>query len=255
MNQTVTIITPSYNSSKYILDTINSVQYQTYKNWEMLIVDDASTDNTVNIIKNFCKIDSRIKLISLKRNVGPGAARTLAVQRASGRYVAYLDADDIWMPQKLERQIKFMQDNKYAFSCTSYEVINDSGKSLNKFIHMPKRLDYLNFLKNNILQTVGIMVDLKYIEKKLLFMPNIRIGEDAATWLQILKSGKICFGLDEILAKYRRTSKSLSSNKIKSVLGTWRMYRKVVKLPLLFSIYCFTKYIILAIKKRIYFIK
>ena len=120
---------------------------------------------------------------------------------------------------------------------------------------MPKRLDYLNFLKNNILQSVGIMVDLKYIEKKLLFMPNIRIGEDAATWLQILKSGKICFGLDEILAKYRRTSKSLSSNKIKSVLGTWIMYRKVVKLPLLFSIYCFTKYIILAIKKRIYFIK
>ena len=255
MNNTVTIITPCYNSEKYILDTIQSVQSQTYKNWEMIIVDDDSTDNSVNIIKNICNDDSRIKLICQKENVGPGAARTLAVQRASGRYIAYLDADDIWMPEKLEKQIKFMQDNKYAFTCTSYEVINNSGKPLKKYIHMPKQLDYINFLKNNILQTVGIMVDLKFIDKKFLFMPNINIGEDAATWLQVLKSGQICFGLDEILAKYRRASKSLSSNKIKSALGTWKMYRKIIKLPLFFAVYCFTRYVILAIKKRVYIVK
>lgn len=252
MSITVTIITPSWNCEKYILETITSVQNQTFKDWEMLIVDDNSTDNTVEIIEKVSKSDIRIKLIKQKENRGPGFARTLAVLNASGRYVAYLDADDIWYPQKLEKQVKFMQEHNYAFSCSSYEVINDAGKSLKKYIHMPLKLDYKGYLTNNLLQTVGIMVDLRNVDKKYLFMPNIRMGEDAATWLQILKAGHICYGLDEILAKYRRTTRSLSSNKLKSVIGTWYMYRKVIKLPIHTTIYCFIRYIYFAIKKRLY---
>lgn len=253
MRDMISIITPSWNSEKYILETIKSVQAQTYKDWEILIIDDCSTDNTVKIVEYIIEYDSRVKLIKQKKNLGPGAARTRGVQIASGRYIAYLDADDVWLPEKLERQIEFMRNNNCFFSCTSYEVINDSGKSLKKYIHMPSKMNYMDYLTNNVLQTVGIMIDTSKVNKKLLFMPNIRIGEDAATWLQVLKAGYTCYGIDEILAKYRRTKDSLSSNKIKSVIGTWHMYTKVIKLPLWLASYCFIRYIILAIWKRIYF--
>lgn len=251
MNNLVSIITPAWNSEKYIYETIKSVQLQTYKHWEMLIVDDNSTDNTINIVEKISKFDPRIKLLKQTENKGPGAARTLAMLSSIGRYIAYLDADDLWYPQKLEKQIKFMQENNYSFSCTSYEVIHDSGRSLNKYIHMPFKLDYIGYLKNNLLQTVSIMVDIKQIDKKYLYMPNIRMGEDAATWLQILKAGYNCYGLDEILAMYRRTPKSLSSNKFKSVIGTWHMYKDIVNLPMSFAVYCFVRYLYFAIKKRI----
>ena len=223
MNDLVSIITPTYNSEKYLEETIKSVQSQTYKNWEMIIIDDCSTDKTVNIIKDASKNDSRIKLITQENNLGPGPTRTRAVNNALGRYIAFLDSDDIWVPEKLERQLNFMQQKGYAFSCTSYEVIADSGQSLKKFIRMPDQMNYIGYLTKNLLQTVTIIVDTKKIDKKLLNMPNIRMGEDAATWIQILKAGYICYGLDEILAKYRRRKGSLSSNKFKSVIGTWHM--------------------------------
>lgn len=251
----VTVVTPSWNSAKYIQKTVESVQAQTYQNWEMIIVDDCSTDETVEIVNSMAKTDSRIKVLCQKMNAGAGAARTRSVMNGNGRYIAYLDADDIWKPKKLELQIKFMKDNNYAFSCTSYEVINDEGKPLNKFVHMLPEVDYKGFLMNNLLQTVGIMVDTSIVDKKYLVMPNIRRRQDAATWLQVLKAGYKCYGLDIILAEYRRATGSLSSNKTKAIKGIWSLYRDVEHLSLPFSCYCFIRYAFLAVWKRIYFKK
>ena len=253
MNSKVSVITPSYNSEKYIRDTIKSVQQQTYKDWEMIVVDDCSTDSTCAVVREMARTDSRIRLLCQKHNYGAGKARTWGMQNANGRYIAYLDADDIWLPEKLEKQIDFMQKNRVAFSCTSYGVIDDSGKSLNKIIHMLPKVDYIGFLTNNLLQTVGIMIDVSIIDKRYLVMPDIRRRQDAATWLQILKAGYDCYGLSEELAEYRRTSNSLSSNKLKSAKGVWRLYRDIEQLSFPFSCYCFVRYIALAIWKRLYF--
>lgn len=252
MFEKVSVVTPSYNSEKYIAETITNVQNQTYTNWEMIIVDDCSTDSTCNIVEDIAKTDSRIKLFRQEYNTGAGAARTRAMKCATGRFIAYLDSDDIWLSDKLERQVNFMMDKKCAFSCTSYEVIDDVGNRLNKYIHMLPRVDYVGFLTNNLLQTVGIMVDTSMVDKQYLIMPDIRRRQDAATWLQILKAGHKCYGLDEILAQYRRTNHSLSSNKFMAVKGIWFLYRDIEKLSLPFSCYCFVRYAFLAVWKRIY---
>ena len=168
MEGKVSIITPSYNSSRYIEETIESVQKQTYSDWEMIIVDDCSTDDTCEIVENIIKRDNRIMLIKQNQNQGAGAARTLGMRKASGKYIAYLDADDIWLPDKLEKQVMYMKNNNIGFSCTSYEVIDNAGNKLNKSIHMLPKVDYVGFLTNNLLQTVGIMVDTEIVDKKSL---------------------------------------------------------------------------------------
>lgn len=255
MQDKVSIITPSWNSEKYIADTIKSVQNQTYSNWEMIIVDDNSTDHTVDIVTSIAKTDSRIKIIKRLTNGGAAKARNRSLKESTGRYIAYLDADDIWKANKLKKQIEFMREKKCGFSCVSYEVINDKGKSMNKQIHMLPEVNYVKFLTNNLLQTVGIMVDTNIVDKKYLIMPDIRRRQDAATWLQILKAGYKCYGLEEVLAEYRRTENSLSSNKIKAVKGIWSLYRNIEHLSLPFSCYCFARYAILAVWKRIYISK
>ena len=241
MQDKVSIITPSWNSEKYIKKTIESVQNQTYSNWEMIIVDDCSSDNTVKIVQEISKEDPRVRILKQSTNGGAAKARNRSLKESSGRYVAYLDADDIWKPSKLEKQVQFMQERKCGFSCTSYEVIDDSGKPLNKEVHMLPKVDYIGFLTNNLLQTVGIMVDTKIVNKELLVMPDIRRRQDAATWLQVLKAGFICYGIEEVLAEYRRVTGSLSSNKVKAVKGVWSLYRDIEHLPLLFSCYCFVR--------------
>lgn len=252
MNNKVSIITPSYNSEKYISETIKSVQNQTYSDWELIIVDDCSTDKSCEIVENFAKIDPKIRLLKQKKNSGAGAARTRGMEESSGRFIAYLDADDIWFSNKLEIQVDFMKVNKCGFSCTSYEVISDEGEKLNKKIYMLPKANYVEFLTNNLLQTVGIMVDTSIVDAKYLVMPNIRRRQDAATWLQILKAGYVCYGIEQILAQYRRTKNSLSGNKVKAVQGVWHLYRNIEKLSLPFSCYCFSRYALLAVWKRVY---
>ena len=153
MQDKVSIITPSWNSEKYIKKTIESVQNQTYSNWEMIIVDDCSSDNTVKIVQEISKKDSRVHILEQRTNGGAAKARNRSLDEASGRYIAYLDADDIWKPAKLEKQIQFMNEHKCGFSCTSYEVIDDEGNALNKEVHMLPSVDYVGFLTNNLLQT------------------------------------------------------------------------------------------------------
>ena len=192
MQDKVSIITPSWNSEKYIEKTIESVQKQTYMNWEMIVVDDCSTDRTVEIVEKISKEDPRVRIIRQEVNGGAAKARNRSLCEATGRYIAYLDADDIWKPTKLEKQVEFMKANHCGFSCASYEVIDDEGRALNKEVHMMPSVDYVGFLTNNLLQTVGIMADTSIIDKKYLVMPDIRRRQDAATWLQVLKAGYKC---------------------------------------------------------------
>ena len=248
----VSVITPCFNSAKYIAATIQSVQSQSMKDWQMIVVDDCSTDNTLEIVQSFADKDPRIIVIRSQENKGAGAARTAALEYATGRYIAYLDADDIWKPDKLEKQTRFMEEHQYAFSCTSYEVIDDNGNRLNKTVTMLPVVDYIGFLTNNLLQTVGIMVDTTIVPRELLRMPDIRRRQDAATWLNILKNGYSCYGMTEVLAEYRRANNSLSSNKFSAVKGTWKLYREIEGLSLPFSCYCFCRYAVLAVWKRIY---
>lgn len=252
MQDKVSVITPSWNSEKYIVETIKSVQNQTYQNWEMIIVDDCSTDRTVDIVEAIAKEEPRVRIIRQAVNSGAAKARNRSLGEATGRFIAYLDADDIWKPDKLNMQVSFMKSKRCGFFCASYEVIDDAGEPLNKQVHMLPELDYAGFLTNNLLQTVGIMVDTEIVEKKYLEMPDIRRRQDAATWLQVLKAGYKCYGLDVVLAEYRRTKNSLSSNKVKAVKGEWSLYRDIEHLSIPFSCYCFVRYAFLAVWKRIY---
>lgn len=254
-NTLVSIITPVYNCEKYIGQTIDSVISQTYENWEMILADDNSPDNSAKIIAEYAARDSRIKYIKLPQNGGAALARNAALEKANGRYIAYLDADDLWLPTKLERQIDFMTKNNIAFTCCDYEKIENDGTPLNKVIHMPKTILYEQLLRNTIIQTVGVVVDTEKVDKTLITMPNVRRGQDSATWLQMLRSGVEFVGQNEVLAKYRRVPQSLSSNKFNAMKRTWYLYRNVEKLSLMKSLWCMVGWAWHASLKRVYFKK
>lgn len=253
-NDLVSIITPAYNNSEFIKQTIESVQKQTYKNWEMIVVDDCSTDRTPELIKKISQKDDRIKYIKLKKNSGAAIARNRALRESRGRFIAYLDADDLWKKNKIQNQIDFMLSHNYAFACSNYEKIDINNKIL-KQVKIPKEINYKLFLRNTIIQTVGVMIDTKKTGKELLTMPNVYGKEDAATWCQLLKSGFNCYGVPEFLSYYRVVPKSLSSNKIKSIKRTWFLYRKVERLSFMNACFCFLGYAINAVRKRIYIMK
>ena len=247
----VSIITPVYNCEKLIEETINSVISQSYSNWEMILVDDCSLDKSFTVIQKYMKKDDRIKYFKLKENSGAAIARNKTLKESKGRFIAYLDADDKWSKNKLEKQVNYMLENNYAFTCTDYEKIDEKGNSL-KIVKIPKRVDYNLFLRNTIIQTVGVMVDTNITGKDLLIMPNIRRRQDAATWCQLLKNGYDCYEVPEVLSYYRVVSNSLSSNKFKAVKMNWYWYRKIEKLSFFMACYCFIGYALNAIKKRIY---
>lgn len=233
MNSTVSIITPSFNSSKFIEETINSVLNQTYSKWELIIIDDCSNDNTVNIINNFIKIDKRIKLLRLNENSGAGVARNLGIKNASGRYIAFLDSDDLWHPFKLEKQIKFMEHNDYPFSFTSYQIIDEQGFRLNKVNDALNLVTYKRALYSNPIGCLTVVYDTKFFGKR--FMPTIRKRQDYALWLDLLKDSN-AYGISEFLALYRIRKTSISSNKLKLIKYQWQLYYKVENFNLMKSL-------------------
>lgn len=248
----VSVIMPAYNCERHIAEAIASIQNQTLTSWELCVTDDCSVDSTAEIVKLMAEDDSRIKYARQPKNAGAAAARNASLERVSGRYVAYLDADDIWYPTKLERQVAFMRERDCGFSCASYEVINEDNRPMGRTVTMPAESDWWGYLTNNYLQTVGIMVDLEKVDCALLHMPGMRRRQDAATWLQVLKAGHVCYGVPEVLCAYRRVAGSLSSNRIKAIRGTWYFYTHVAKLPLPKACYCFARYAALAVWKRTY---
>ena len=252
VNELVSIIVPVYNSEAYLAQTIESVQQQTYPHWELLLVDDCSTDTSAAMIEAYAAQDERIHYIRLSENSGAAIARNTGLAASKGRYIAYLDADDLWFPQKLERQLAFLTQNNVSFSCCAYEKIEQDGSSLHKTVWMPKTMNYHQLLKNTIIQTVGVIVDTKLIDPTLLVMPDVRRGQDFATWLQILRSGILFHGQPEVLAAYRRVSTSLSANKFRAFKRTWHIYRQVEQLPFVYAVWCQVSYAYHACLKRIY---
>lgn len=247
MNNLVSIITPSFNSSNFIKKTIESVINQSYNNWELIIVDDCSIDKSREVIKSCIKEDARIKLICLEKNSGAAVARNTGIENANGRFIAFLDSDDTWHPKKLEKQIKFMLDNQYYFTYTGYHKVDENGIFI-KSTKIPKIINYNKLLKTNYIGCLTAIYDSEKLGK--IYFPLIRKRQDYALWLKILKMIPYAYGLQEDLASYTVRSDSISANKINVAKYNWTVYREVEKLSLMHAIYCFINYAILGILRK-----
>lgn len=245
-NHLVSIITACYNSEKYISGTLTSVLNQTYQNWELLVVDDCSTDSTVSIINNFAKVDARIKVFQLSNNSGAAVARNKAIEEAGGRFMAFLDSDDIWLPQKLEKQIAFMLNNDYHLTHTDYELIDATGLALQKTIKAAGVLTYSDLLYSNKIGCLTAIYDQSHLGK--IYMPLLRKRQDYGLWLKILKKGEKAYGFPEVLSLYRLTDASMSSNKISLLLWNWKLLRQEEGLSFVKAVYYLASNVFIKLK-------
>lgn len=239
----VSVIIPMYNSSRFIVECVNSVINQTYKNLEIILVDDKSKDSTlkkVNRIK-----DKRIKIIKLKKNVGAAEARNKGIEASTGNYICFLDSDDYWKLDKIEKQIKFIKDKVFIYS--EYQYLRNDKTHIAR---VPESLTYKELLKNSAIFTSTVMLNMKCLTKEDIYMPNIRMGQDYGLWYKILKKVDKAYGIQEVLSIYRVGNKSLSSNKFKAIKRTWLLY-KMEKLSFIKRVYYLLCHIYYAIKRRI----
>jgi len=223
MNQLISIVTPVYNSEKYLAANITSVLAQTYKNWEHILVDDCSTDNSEALIRSFQESDNRIKYFKLSKNGGAGVARNKAIELAKGTYIAFLDSDDIWHPKKLEKQLNFMLKNGHHFTFTDYDVITEGGQKTSKLVKCKPYVTYKKALYKNPIGCLTVMYDVSFFGKQ--YMPSIRKRQDYALWLRLLKKTD-GYGLNEPLASYRTGNDSISANKLDLITYEWKIYRE-----------------------------
>lgn len=258
MQDLVSIVVPVYNAAPYIENTIRMVTQQTYGNWELLLVNDASGDDSVRMIRETCEkiretdpqTAGRIRLINQERNQGAAAARNRGTMAAQGRYLAFLDADDVWLPQKLERETAFMQRTGAAFACHSYEFGDENAKGTGKIVHAWPQLHYREALTRTIIFTSTVMFDMTKLTKEQVMMPDCG-SEDTALWWQLLRSGITAYGLDEVLTIYRRPAgASLSSNKAVAVRRIWYLYRKREHLSVPHALWCLAGWAVRAAQRR-----
>ena len=238
----ISVIIPFKNTEKYIKECLESVLNQTYKNIEIILINDHSTDKTLSIVQKYH--DKRIKILNLKEETGTANARNLGIKKANGMYISFIDSDDIWEKDKLEKQIKEIKHHAFLFGSYSF-LKNKKTKKVN----MPVKLSYKDYLKNTIILTSTVMINMNYYTKEEVYMPDIFMGEDAATWLKLLKKYD-AYAINENLAYYRIRKGSLSSNKINALKRTWKVFKKE-NLPLYKRIYYYLNYIMHAIIKRI----
>ena len=238
----VSIITPSYNSELFISDAINSVINQTYKNWELIVVDDASKDNTCTIVNDYIVNDNRIHLIRLTQNSGAGVARNKAIKYAKGAYIAFLDADDVWKPHKLEMQLEFMKKYKLSFTYSSYEQINEKGDSLNKLINALPVLSYNKLLKCNYVGNLTVIYSVTLLGK--IYMPKIRKRQDWVLWVRVIEKSGQTKGIQESLAYYRIRKDSMSANKFNLLKYNYNFYRKGLNFAPLKSVIYLIRFLI-----------
>lgn len=231
----VSIITPTYNCGKFIAETIESVQAQTYGDWEMVIVDDCSKDDTKQVVERYMAEDPRIKYHCLETNSGAAVARTTAMRLAEGEYMAFLDSDDLWMPDKLERQLAFMRAHGYAFTCTAYEQIDEDSKPLDHVVKTVKKVNYNRLLLDCPVGNSTVMYDVGKMGK--FEVPNIRKRNDDALWLQMLKKEEYIWGMEDVLMRYRLRQNSISSNKFSVIKYHWILYREIEHLSVLRSLF------------------
>lgn len=252
MSELVSIIVPVYNVEKFIRETMDSVLAQTYPHWELLLVEDGSGDSSAEVIETYIKEkqETRIRLIRQPSNQGAAKARNRGVQEAGGRYLAYLDADDLWAPEKLERQLRFMTEKGAAFSFTGYEFADENGVGMGKIVRVPETLHYRQALSNTTIFTTTVMFDTHRISRELLEMPVVK-SEDTALWWKVLRMGYTAYGLDENLVKYRRPGRTLSSNKLEAIRRIWNLYRRVEGLSLVRSMWHFCFWAARAVWRRV----
>lgn len=222
MGELVSIITPSYNTANFISETINSVLSQTYNNWEMIIVDDCSTDNTDEIVKPFL-VDTRIRYLKNKKNSGAAVSRNYALREAKGKWIAFLDSDDLWQPDKLEKQISFMKSNDYHFSYTDYEEIDEKSIPLGVTVSGPSKVTMHGMYNYCWLGCLTVMYDSEYIG--LIQIDDIKKNNDYAMWLKVCKKAP-CYLLNKPLAKYRHRTGSISNHSYKSlIIWHYKLFR------------------------------
>lgn len=248
----ISIIVPVYNAAPFIENTIRMVLQQTYKDYELILVDDSSKDQSVTVVEGLLdKLgDSRIRLIKKEQNQGAAAARNTGVDAAKGRYIAFLDADDVWFPNRLEMGMKFMEEKKAGFIFSAYEFGDENAKGTGRIVHVPEQLTYKKALSRTVIFTTTTLFDTELIPKELIHMPLVE-SEDTATWWQILRNGYTAYGLNQVLAIYRRPAKSLSSNKFLAMKRIFHLYRDQEKLGLISSCFYFCFWALRATLRRI----
>lgn len=246
----VSVIMPSFNVEGFIAESIESVLRQTYGNWELIITDDCSSDNTPNIVQAYCQKEPRIDFITAKQHSGIAGTRNQCLERAKGRFVAFLDNDDLWYPEKLEKQVRFMLEKGYAFCYSAYELMKEDGTPKGKIIKTAGIINYNRYLRNTIIGSGTIMLDRD--QTGSLVMPDNATSDDMALWCKILKDGHLAYPITEVLMKYRVRSNSASANKFKATKDVWLVYRRQEKLSFFRALGCFLCYAFNAISKRIF---
>lgn len=245
----VSIITPAYNAVSFLEETVKSVQNQTFFDWEMIIVDDCSTDATFSLAKRLAEKDGRIKVFQNLKNSGVAAARNKALDMATGEYIAFLDSDDLWLPQKLEKQVEFMDIGQYVLTYTNYQKFNsETGERIQKVIRAPAMMTAKRIYGDTSIGCLTVMVNRN--KSGLFHMPLLGHTEDNITWQKILARGYTGYRLDEILSLYREGNPSLTSGKKRAAKQQWQTYREYYKFSVLKSSYYFSQYAFHAVKKH-----
>lgn len=253
MDELVSIIMPSYNTAKFISETIESVLVQTYTNWELIIVDDCSTDNTDEVVKSFLSYN-RIKYIKNEKNSGAAVSRNRALREAKGKWIAFLDSDDLWLPVKLEKQIAFMKENDYHFSYTNYVEINEASIPNGRFITGPKRITKRGMYNYCWMGCLTVMYDAETVG--LIQIADIKKNNDYAMWLKICKKTE-CYLLDEVLAMYRRgRTGSISSHSVKTLIR-WHydLFRKAEKQSVMLATFHTARNLVFGFYKKKRYVK
>lgn len=235
----VSIIMPLHNAEQFITEAIKSVIAQTYQHWELIVVDDASNDRSAQIVEDLAHKDSRIVFIRLRQNSGAAVARNAAIERAKGRFIAFLDSDDTWMANKLGEQIGFMLNAGCPFSFHAYERMDENGQATG-IVGVPEKVNYQQMLMTSVIGCLTAIYDTAYFGK--VYMPLIRKRQDYGLWLKLLKQTQYAYGIQVPLARYRVRRGGISYNKLNTSLYTWQVYRRVENLSFLTSAYYFANY-------------
>ena len=228
MTPLVSIVTPLFNGEKLIETTLASVVAQDWADWELIVVDDCSTDGSAAIVRDWAGRDPRIRSHRLKSNSGAAVARNTGIRLAAGRYLCFLDSDDLWLPDKLSRQLAFMQSTGAAFSFTEYAMIDEQGNTIKDRVASPPRINFRGLLSGRPIMCSSVMLDQSQVGS--VEMPDIRSGQDYATWALLLRD-RVPFArnVGAVLARYRKQQQSLSANKLRALRRTWRINRKILR--------------------------
>ena len=252
-NNLVSIITPTYNCGRFIEETIKSVQAQTYANWEMIISDDCSTDNTRDVISPYLESDSRIKYICNEKNSGAAITRNNALKVAKGRWIAFLDSDDLWLPEKLERQVSFMEENGYAFSYHEYTEISESGEDLGVYVSGKKSVGKFGMYACCWPGCLAVMYDAQKIG--LIQINDVKKNNDTAMWLKVIRKAN-CYLLKENLARYRRRKGSITPPSLKArILWHYRLFRDAEEMNPVLSVFWMCMNMVGNLYKKVFFVR